>query len=103
LTVTASPGLAGDYNEDGVVDAADYVLWRKNVGAPTLPNRGQGISGDVGEEDYNVWRARFGESAANGADFGASSAAVPEPNGAVLASLAVCWMLKIAAKRRLRA
>ena len=24
------PGLAGDYNSDAKVDAADYVLWRKN-------------------------------------------------------------------------
>jgi autotransporter-associated beta strand protein len=103
LTVSAlPPGLAGDYNEDGVVDAADYVVWRKNVGAPTLPNRGDGVSGDVGEADYDVWRARFGDSLANGAGRGASSAAVPEPNGAVLASLAVCWMLKTRAARRRR-
>jgi hypothetical protein len=34
------PDLPGDYNDDGTVDAADYVAWRKNVGAPagTLPN-----------------------------------------------------------------
>ncbi|HEY3392630.1 MAG TPA: autotransporter-associated beta strand repeat-containing protein, partial [Lacipirellulaceae bacterium] len=103
LTVSTLPaGLAGDYNQDGVVDAADFVVWRKNVGAPTLPNRGEGISGDVGEVDYDVWRARFGDSSANGAGIGASSATIPEPSGAVLASLALCWMLRIRASRRPR-
>ena len=31
-----STSVTGDYNADGVVDAADYVVWRKNIGpAPT--------------------------------------------------------------------
>src|SRR3954469_24013429 len=43
------PGaIAGDYNGNGVIDAADYVTWRKNVGQATLNNRGTGIAGTVG-------------------------------------------------------
>ena len=47
---TFSPLLPGDYNRDGVVDAADYVVWRKGMG--TTYTQG----------DYDVWRAHFGAS-----------------------------------------
>jgi hypothetical protein len=34
-----NPGLAGDFNSNGVVDAADFPVWRKNVGTNNpLPN-----------------------------------------------------------------
>ena len=29
LLVSSDPGVEGDYNDDGVIDAADYVMWRK--------------------------------------------------------------------------
>jgi hypothetical protein len=52
--------LAGDYNFSGVVDAADFVVWRKNVGSTTdLQADGDG-DGDIDQDDYNVWRASFG-------------------------------------------
>ena len=38
LDCTPSTVLAGDYNEDGTVDAADYVVWRNNLNGTTLPN-----------------------------------------------------------------
>jgi hypothetical protein len=66
--------LAGDYNADGVVDAADYVVWRHGLGTTYT------------QADYDVWRAHFGQSAGSGAagyPLGASpaplSAEVPEP------------------------
>ncbi len=51
-------GVAGDYNDDGTVDAADYVLWRK--GGP-LANEVD-TPGTVNAADYTAWRARFGNS-----------------------------------------
>jgi hypothetical protein len=55
---------AGDYNVNGNVDAADYVLWRKMLGT-NVPN-GTGADGSgngvVDQADYNVWRAHFGPS-----------------------------------------
>jgi hypothetical protein len=51
--------LVGDYNGNGAVDAADYVLWRN--GGP-LQNEGT-TPGAVTPEDYNVWRANFGKTA----------------------------------------
>lgn len=81
VTVQASAGLAGDYNEDGKIDAADYTVWRDNLGAATITNRGAGISGPVGTADLNYWKAHFGEGMGSGATAGA---AIPEPSTACL-------------------
>jgi hypothetical protein len=60
--------LAGDFNFDGVVDAADYLLCRKTNGAPVA---------------CNIWRGDFGQANGNGAGANASEA-VPEPTTVVL-------------------
>jgi hypothetical protein len=64
--------LDGDFNGDGKVDAADYVVWRRNGG--TLA-------------EYNLWRANFG--AMSGSGNGLSNAAVPEPSAFALAAFAL--------------
>jgi hypothetical protein len=65
LTDFQLAGLLGDYNEDGVVDAADYVVWRKTDGT---------------QEGYDTWRANFGRTAGSGASTSTdATAAVPEP------------------------
>ena len=54
-----APGVAGDYNNDGTVNAADYTRWRDNLGASvTLPN--DSTPGMVTAADYDVWKAAFG-------------------------------------------
>lgn len=74
--------LAGDYNEDGVVDAADYTTWRSLEGqAILMPN--DLTPGTVAEEDFLVWRSNFGNVLGAGAS-AVSSASVPEPTGLVL-------------------
>jgi hypothetical protein len=82
LTVS---GLAGDYNNNGVVDAADYTVWRDNLGAAagTLLNDTDG--GEIDGDQYDTWVSNFGTSVAASA---VSSAAVPEPGGVFLALLA---------------
>src|SRR5690606_5672007 len=79
--VSLYPALVGDYNEDGVVDAADYTVWRNNLGAEmALPNRGSGITGQVGVADYDAWKANYGATSATAlAAASAQTAAVPEP------------------------
>ncbi len=59
-TDAAPPGQAGDYNNDGIANAADYTTWRNNLGAPagTLPNDTDG--GVIGQSQYNTWKANFG-------------------------------------------
>ena len=76
-------GLAGDYNDDGQVDAADYTVWRDNLGAAagTLPNDTDG--GVIGAEQYDTWRANFGSTASS------SASSIPEPSAAGLLVLAV--------------
>ena len=60
-------GLPGDYNENGTVDAADYVLWRNLLGtAANLPNRDPGQAGNIGQGDYNFWRQNFGRTGGAG-------------------------------------
>ena len=58
----AAAGLAGDFNGDGRVDGADFLVWQRGVGtthnAATLA----------------VWKANFGMTAAE-----AAASAVPEP------------------------
>jgi hypothetical protein len=53
-----------DYNGNSVVDAADYVVWRKHLdSAFQLANEVEGVTpGMVTTEDYNEWKARFGDS-----------------------------------------
>lgn len=85
-------GVAGDYNSDGVVDAADYVVWREaqSTGATTLANRDPSQTGNpVGQADFNYWRARFGNiAAASSGTF--DSALIPEPATWLLFATAVC-------------
>jgi prepilin-type processing-associated H-X9-DG protein len=64
--------LSGDYNQNGVVDAADYVVWRNNAGNVT---------------DFNTWSSNFGKSYSLAGGSGAvltAGAAVPEPSSAML-------------------
>lgn len=81
--------LPGDYNDDGVVDAADYTVWRDSVGdtGPNLPADGTGSlgvpDGVVNELDYAYWRDHFGDTSEGGAG-GANQASVPEPTSALL-------------------
>jgi hypothetical protein len=66
-------GVPGDYNNDGTVDAADYVLWRD--GGP-LQNEGAS-TGVLDQADYEFWRSRFGATSGGGAAL--APIAVPEP------------------------
>ncbi|MCI0331874.1 MAG: hypothetical protein L0228_01450 [Planctomycetes bacterium] len=77
-SLLASPGLPGDYNGDGSVDLADYVLWRKNPA-----DHGGNPAG------YNTWLQNFGETSGPG-----GSGAVPEPVSLmpVMIGLAGLWL-----------
>jgi T5SS/PEP-CTERM-associated repeat protein len=76
LVVAEAVALLGDYNQDGTVNAADYTVWRNNLGSLTaLPNDN---TPGVDAGDYDRWKTHFGESAGSGSGIG-SNAAVPEP------------------------
>ena len=79
-----------DYNHNGIVDAADYIIWRNSNGQTVTPGTlgdGDG-NGIVNQLDYNLWRSRFGLPSGAGSGSGGggnlSTGAVPEPLSAVL-------------------
>jgi hypothetical protein len=55
--------LAGDYNLDGSVDAADQVVWRETEGSTTDRRADGNRDGRVDQADYDVWKAHFGQTA----------------------------------------
>jgi hypothetical protein len=74
--------LDGDFNHDGRVDAADYVVWRKNNGTPA---------------EYDLWRANFGMMAGAGARSPAAAVgAVPEPQTLLIAFVFVLFCPSLA-------
>ncbi|MCA9240649.1 MAG: hypothetical protein KDA37_10630 [Planctomycetales bacterium] len=91
--------VAGDFNEDGIVDAADYTVWRDGLGATYAAS------------DYQVWRGHYGETGGGaGSTFptgvvryaslpslSPSAAPAPEPGAVMLACAAI---LAAAAARR---
>jgi hypothetical protein len=81
---SAAPRPSGDYNYDGVVDAADYTVWRDNIGSTTHLDADGDFDGVVGVPDYELWKANFGSSAGSGS-LTTVGASVPEP-----ASLLLC-------------
>ena len=79
--------LPGDYSGNGIVDAADYIAWRKGFGTIYT------------QADYDVWRAHFGQSLP-GSGLGAD-VAVPEPAGALLILAGAVAALTTCRRRRL--
>jgi hypothetical protein len=77
--------VAGDFNADGNVDAADYVVWRKGLGTTYTP------------DDYVDWRGNFGRTAGIGLGLTrmvSSNAGVPEPDTLLLLLLSwpIAWL-----------
>jgi hypothetical protein len=66
-SIIAAPVLSGDHNGDSIVDAADYVAWRK-YGGPT---------------GYDTWRTHFAATT-NGAGSSEQNPSVPEPTALIL-------------------
>jgi T5SS/PEP-CTERM-associated repeat protein len=82
VTVTSIQGVAGDYTHDGLVDAADYTIWRDTLGQTGISLAADGNGDNVIDAgDYTVWMSNFGNHAGAGAG---AIAAVPEPSTFVL-------------------
>jgi hypothetical protein len=63
----------GDFNSDGTVDAADYIVWRNGLGSTYI------------QTDYDVWRTHFGQIAGSSS----AQAGVPEPTSVALVLFAI--------------
>lgn len=91
MSLVERPGrISGDFNGDGVVDAADYTVYRDNFGQDdsVLGGAGDG-SGTVDEGDYAVWRDAYGSAAAT-----SQTAAAPEPGALSLLALMLTGSLR---------
>lgn len=90
----APDGQPGDFNNDGRVDAADYTVWRNNLGGNESVLNGNGNdSGVVDEGDYTLWKSHFGSSSLSTAALTAAGAQVPEPVSFVSAVLLVSGLM----------
>ncbi len=84
MNVAFNTSLPGDFNGDSIVDAADYVVWRKGLGTT------------YSQSDYGVWRSHFGQTAGSGSG-AIANAVVPEPATMVMLITA---MLMLCSRRR---
>jgi len=89
--------LRGDYNYDGLVNTADYTVWRDTLGSPNATADGDG-SGIVDGGDYNLWKNRFGNSLDVSASVGA---AIPESSILVLLISALLTSVSSFRRRRI--
>ncbi len=91
VNLAVVPIQTADYNANGIVDAADYTVWRNSLGqtglAPAADGDGNGV---VDALDYAVWRNHFGETPVIGI---VGSIATPEPSTAVLSILTSVLLL----------
>jgi T5SS/PEP-CTERM-associated repeat protein len=79
----ATASLPGDFDANGVVDAADYAVWRKGLGSIYT------------QDNYDVWRANFGQTSGAGSSLASakSQLAVPEP------AASTCLLMALAVTR----
>ena len=77
--------LSGDYNRDGTVDAADYTVWRGQLGSEGGNLVADGNrNGTIDQADYDIWKTNFGRVANGSLTSRAESFTVPEPQAAML-------------------
>jgi Type I phosphodiesterase / nucleotide pyrophosphatase len=88
--------LAGDYNLDGTVDAADYTVWRNSLGATTELAADGNNNKMVDTGDYVIWKQQFGKSTGGGF---ASLSQVPEPTAGAAILVFACIRLAASARR----
>jgi hypothetical protein len=94
--------LPGDYNDDGIVDAADYTIWRDTLDS-TIDLRANGdntgtSAGLIDQADYDMWKLHFGETVGSGAN---ANHAISEP-GSLAILLGGILTIFFSRKRRRR-
>ncbi len=87
--LVAPESLDGDYNADGVVDAADYTVWRDTLGSELLLAADGNENNVIDAGDYDIWVSNYGTSVGS-----ATSTAVPEPSTGILSMLVLIGFAK---------
>ncbi len=82
--------VTGDYNGNGIVDAADYTVWQDALGQTGTGLAADGdLNGVVDQADYNIWVSNFGDVSGTGAIAGG---ALPEPSSLALLAMAAAGL-----------
>ncbi len=81
---------AGDYNIDGIIDAADYLEWRKAYGetSPDFSHADGNQDGIINGADFVIWRHALVQQ-----NFGAGAALVPEPSIPILTAIGLLSLI----------
>lgn len=83
--------IQGDFNHDGAVNAADYVMWRDQKGQSAWGLAADAdLNGKVDDADLAIWRSHFGQTAA-----GSALAAIPEPAAVALLTTAISAFISL--------
>ena len=91
ITLNKAPtGLNGDYNNDGKVDAGDFVTWNKNNGTSNALPNDNGIGTPIGPAQYTLWRSNYGTPPGSGSLV--AGGAVPEPAALLLVLLGIAGL-----------
>ena len=97
--ISDSIPIMGDFNNDGVVDAADYTVWRNTLGSTTELAADANGNGMVDAEDYDLWKSHFGQPWGGGAPAAASliapTSTVPEPTSVLLSLMGLSLALLV--------
>ncbi len=97
--ITLNKITNGDFNNDGKVDAADYVTWRKNNNTNNALPNDNGLGTPIGPSHYTLWRTNFGNPPGSGSgDLTAST--VPEPASLLLVLVAILGFSAVSTRRR---
>jgi hypothetical protein len=100
ITLTAAlTGVKGDFNNNGRVDAADYVLWRNNLGTNNALLNDNGLGTPITQSHYSLWRSAF--NSPNGGSGSFSTGEVPEPTSAILLLAGIGCFALAAGRRRI--
>ena len=87
LTPITTPPPPGDYDYDEHVGQADHIAWKATFGSRSEHYADGNGNGVVDAADYVVWRKGIQRSPENGATDAASTVAVPEPNVLLLTAI----------------
>ncbi len=88
--IQPTPALPGDYNNDDIVDQADFTTWADSFGdtGENLPADGNG-DGIVDQADFTTWADNFGQSSGDN-----SPSSVPEPGVLLLTGVGIIVCLR---------
>jgi hypothetical protein len=89
----APPFDIADFNQDGIVNDDDYLVWKEDFGSTTVLAADANRNKVIDAADYTIWRNRFGSVIGGSGSLAANIAAIPEPTALLLSATGVVLLL----------